>query len=125
MSICPHCGKLPPRLFPTFFVYLFMTLVAVGSAVYFRPFGGSPAEGLVKPGVMWVSFALFLVFALIFAFVCFVTWNNYSKRSYRKKVSKPELERYLSMKKHIEGDRHIYENGSIYCSICGARSRKK
>lgn len=51
MKICPHCSGLPPTLFPHFFVYLALTCVAIGAAVYFRPFLDGPASGQVVNGV--------------------------------------------------------------------------
>lgn len=119
MRICPHCGKLPPRLFPQFFIFAFLAIFAVGCAVYFRPFLDSPVAGQVKPLVLWVSFVIFLIFAVIFAWVSSVLLRDYRARSFREKLSDEEVLRFVNMKKHIESGRHFFENGSDTCSVCG------
>ena len=55
MKICPHCGKLPPTLWPQFGVYAVLTIVAIVCAVYFRPFLNGPVIGEVSQGVLWVA----------------------------------------------------------------------
>jgi len=120
MKLCPHCGLLPPRLFPKFFLYILMTAVAVISAVIFRPFAGAPQAESVSMGVLWSAFVIFCVFALIFIFVSVVLWRDYSRRSYRGRLTKSEVARFVRMKKHIEQGNHSYgKNG--FCTVCGAK----
>ena len=118
MKICPHCGLLPPRLFPNFYLYAVLSCVAIACAVYFRPFLGSPAYPQVAKGMLWVSFSIFAVFALVFIFVSFTVLRAYKNRTYKGKLTKAEVTRFVNMKKHIESGRHVYENGK-YCKICG------
>lgn len=118
MQICPHCGKLPPRLFPQFFVFAFLAVFAAGCAVYFRPFLDSPVAGQVKQGILWVAFVIFVLFALIFLWVSSILLRDYRSRSFKGKLSKAEVERFVKMKKHIESGRHFYEKGQ-YCTVCG------
>ena len=118
MKICPHCGKLPPTLYPHFFVYLALTLVAIGAAVYFRPFLDGPASGQVVTGVLWAAFTVFVFFTIIFACVCIIVARDYSNRSFKEKLTKAERIRFINMKLHIESRRHFYDKGE-YCSVCG------
>ena len=118
MKICPHCGLLPPRLFPNFFLYLALTAVAIVCAVRFRPFLGAPAYPQVTMGMLWTSFIIFAVFALIFLFVSLTLLNAYRNRTYKGKLTKAEVNRFVNMKKHIETGNHVYEDGK-YCVVCG------
>lgn len=118
MKICPHCGLLPSKLFPYFYLYMVLTFIAVGCAVHFRPFLGSPAYPKVTMGMLWVSFLIFAVFGCIFLFVSLVMLRNYKNRSFRERLTKQEVIRFVNMKDHIKAGRHSYENGK-YCSICG------
>jgi len=122
MKICPHCGKLPPTLYPQFVLYLILTLVALGAAFFFRPFLEGPYIGEVVIGVLWAAFVIFCFFGLIFAFVCIALLNDYSNRSYKGKLTKAERLRFIKMKQHIESGRHFYERGN-YCTVCGQRKR--
>ena len=101
MKICPHCGKLPPTLWPQFGVYAVLTIIAIVCAVYFRPFLNGPAIGEVSQGVLWVAVIIFIVFAVIFLGVSV------------------ERERFVKMKQHIEAKRHFYEKDIDYCTVCG------
>ena len=76
MKICPHCGKLPIRLGGRFPLYIVLTAVAVLSAVLFRPFLNGPYIGKTTDGMLWVAFAVFCLFALIFLCVVLVTWHD-------------------------------------------------
>ena len=118
MKICPHCGKLPPTLYPHFFVYLALTLVAIGAAVYFRPFLDGPASGQVVTGVLLAAFTVFVFFTIIFACVCIIVARDYSNRSFKEKLTKAERIRFINMKQHIESRRHFYDKGE-YCTVCG------
>ena len=118
MKICPHCGKLPPTLYPHFFVYLALTLVAIGAAVYFRPFLDGPASGQVVTGVLWAAFTVFVFFTIIFACVCIIVARDYSNSSFKEKPTKAERIRFINMKQHIESRRHFYDKGE-YCTVCG------
>ena len=120
MKICPHCGLLPPRLFPKFWLYLVLTLIAIGSAAYFRPFADPPAGDSVSVGTLWAAFVIFTVFALIFAFVCLVLGSGYARRSYRGRLTKAEVNSFVAMKKHIEAGHHTYDKG-VYCTVCGRK----
>ncbi len=119
MKICPHCGKLPPTLWPQFGVYAVLTLIALVCAVYFRPFLNGPAAGEVSQGVLWVAMAIFIVFGLIFLGVSIIIARDYNNRSYRGKLTKQERERFVKMKQHIESNRHFYEKDIAYCTVCG------
>ncbi len=128
MKICPHCGKLPPTLWPQFYLYAVLTIVAVVCAVYFRPFLSGPAIGEVSTGVLWVAMVIFAVFGLIFLGVCVIVARDYSHRSFREPLTKQERLRFVNMKQHIESNRHFYENDVPYCTVCGHRKpeqRKK
>ena len=118
MKICPHCGKLPPTLYPHFFVYLALTLVAIGAAVYFRPFLDGPASGQVVTGVLWAAFTVFVSFTIIFACVCIIVARDYSNRSFKEKLTKAERIRFINMKQHIESRRRFYDKRE-YCTVCG------
>lgn len=124
MRICPHCGVLPPSLWPRFYVYAVMTLVAIASAVLFRPFLNGMYIGEVSNGVLWAAFTVFVFFALIFICVCLVTAKDYSRRSFKEPVSKAERIRFINMKQHIESGRHFYEKGQ-YCTVCGRRKTRR
>ena len=102
MKICPHCSGLPPTLFPHFFVYLALTCVAIGAAVYFRPFLDGPASGQVVNGVLWAAFTIFVFFAIIFTCVCVIVAKDYSHRRFKGKLTKAERIRFINMKQHIE-----------------------
>lgn len=118
MKICPHCSGLPPTLFPHFFVYLALTCVAIGAAVYFRPFLDGPASGQVVNGVLWAAFTIFVFFAIIFTCVCVIVARDYSHRHFKGKLTKAERIRFINMKQHIESGRHFYDKGE-YCTVCG------
>lgn len=120
MKICPHCGLLPPRLFPKFWLYLLLTLIAIVSAAYFRPFADPPAAGSVPAGTLWAAFVIFTVFALIFAFTCFVLGSSFARRTYKGRLTKAEVDRFVAVKNHIEAGRHTYDKGG-YCTVCGHR----
>ena len=124
MKICPHCGKLPPTLWPQFGVYAVLTLVAFVCAVYFRPFLSGPAIGEVSQGVLWVAMVIFVVFGLIFLGVSVIIMRDYKNRTYRGKLTKQERERFVKMKQHIESNRHFYEKGESFCSVCGHKKGK-
>lgn len=124
MKICPHCGMLPPTLWPRFYVYTVMLLVAIGSAVLFRPFLDGPYIGELSVVVLWAAFAVFVLFAIIFAGVCIITAKDYSNRSFRDRLSKEERIRFINMKQHIESGRHFYEKDS-FCTVCGHRRTHK
>ena len=124
MKICPHCGKLPIRLGGRFPLYIVLTAVAVLSAVLFRPFLNGPYIGKTTDGMLWVAFAVFCLFALIFLCVVLVTWHDYSHRTVREKLSSAEVQRFVNMKKHIESNRHFYEQGESFCSVCGHKKGK-
>ena len=109
MKICPHCSGLPPTLFPHFFVYLALTCVAIGAAVYFRPFLDGPASGQVVNGVLWAAFTIFVFFAIIFTCVCVIVARDYSHRRFKGKLTKAERIRFINMKQHIESGRHFYD----------------
>ncbi len=119
MKICPHCGKLPPMLWPQFGVYAVLTIIALVCAVYFRPFLNGPAAGEVSQGVLWVAMVIFIVFGLIFLGVSIIIARDYNNRSYRGKLTKQERERFVKMKQHIESNRHFYEKDIAYCTVCG------
>lgn len=119
MKICPHCSLLPPTLYPQFFLYLVLTLIATASAVYFRPFlNGSVVEKTASIG-LWAAFVVFAVLAMFFAFVTLVLLRAYNNRSYKGKLTKAERDYFIRMKKHIEAGKHKYEGK--YCAICGHR----
>ena len=124
MKICPHCGKLPPTLFPHFYVYLVLTFIAIGAAVYFRPFLDGPASDQVVKGVLWAAFTIFVFFALIFACVCVIVARDYSNRSFKEKLTKAERVRFINMKQHIESRRHFYDKDE-FCTVCGHRKTGK
>lgn len=124
MKICPHCGKLPPTLFPHFYVYLALTLIAIGAAVYFRPFLDGPASDQVVKGVLWAAFTIFVFFAIIFTFVCVIVARDYSNRSFKEKLTKAERVRFINMKQHIESRRHFYDKDE-FCTVCGHRKTGK
>lgn len=119
MKICPHCGKLPPTLWPQFYLYALLAAVAVACAVYFRPFLAGPAIGEVSNGVLWVAMVIFAVFALIFIGVCFIVARDYANRSFKEPLTKAERARFINMKQHIEAKRHFYENDLPHCTVCG------
>ena len=119
MKICPHCGLLPPTLYPQFFLYLALTLIAAASAVYFRPFLDGPAIKNAGSIGLWAAFIVFVVFALIFAFVTLVLLRAYKNRSYKGKLTKAERDYFIKMKKHIELGRHSFDGK--YCTVCGKR----
>ncbi len=119
MKICPHCGLLPPTLYPQFFLYLALTLIAAFAAFYYRPFLNGPALGAAAEGTLWVAFCIFAVFMLIFGFVSVVLLRAYKNRSYKGKITKAERDYFIRMKKHIEAGSHKYEGK--YCTICGHR----
>ncbi len=119
MKICPHCGKLPPTLWPQFGVYAVLTVIALVCAVYFRPFLDGPAIGEVSRGVLWAAMVIFVVFGLIFLGVSVIIARDYKGRTYRDKLTKQERERFIKMKQHIESKRHFYEKDVAYCTVCG------
>ncbi len=119
MKICPHCGLLPPTLWPQLGVYVFLTLVAFVCAVYFRPVLGGPVIGEVSNGVLWVAAVIFILFGLIFLGVSVIIARDYKNRSYRGKLTKQERARFVNMKQHIESNRHFYEKDVCYCTVCG------
>lgn len=119
MRICPHCGKLPPTLWPQFYIYALLTLIAFGCAVYFRPFLNGPAIGEAATGVLWVAEIVFLVFGIIFINVSIIVAKDYSNRSFKEKLIKQERIRFVNMKQHIEAGRHFYDEGGVYCTVCG------
>ena len=119
MKICPHCGKLPPTLWPQFGVYAVLTIVAFVCAVYFRPVLNGPAIGEVSTGVLWVATIVFVVFGLIFLGVSIIIAREYSNRTFREPLTKQERARFVNMKHHIESKRHFYEDKVDYCTVCG------
>lgn len=121
MKICPHCGKLPPTLWPQFGIYAVLTVVALACAVYFRPFLNGPAIGEVSTGVLWVATIVFVVFGLIFLGVSIIIMRDYKNRTFREPLSKAERARFVNMKHHIEAKRHFYEENIDYCTVCGHR----
>lgn len=123
MKICPHCGKLPMRLGGKFVLYIFLTLVALCSAVIFRPFLAGPYVGKESQAMLWIAFVVFSLFALIFLCVVLIMWHDYSHRTVREKLSVVEVQRFVNMKKHIESNHHFYENGGRYCSVCGYKKK--
>lgn len=123
MKICPHCGKLPMRLGGKFVLYIFLTLVAVCSAVVFRPFLAGPYVGRESQAMLWIAFVVFSLFALVFLCVVLIMWHDYSHRTVREKLSVVEVQRFVNMKKHIESKHHFYENGGRYCSVCGYKKK--
>ena len=98
MRICPHCGKLPPTLWPQFYLYVVLTLIAFGCAVYFRPFLNGPVIGQTATGVLWVAEVVFLIFGIIFLNVSIIVMKDYRNRSFKDKLTKPERERFIKMK---------------------------
>lgn len=120
MKICPHCSLLPPRLFPNFYLYLALSVVAIVCAVRFRPFMGSPSYPQVSMGMLWTAFIIFTVFALIFLFVCFTVLRAHKNRTFKGRLSKSEVNYFVNTKKHIEADKHSYSNGK-YCEVCGKK----
>lgn len=121
MKICPHCGKLPPKLFPQFAVYLALTVVAFLAAFYFRPFMNPAMAAQLSTAMMWISFVIFIVFGIIFLAVSFVIWKDYSRRSFRGHLSSAEVQRFVNMRQHIETEHHFYRAGDKYCSVCGKK----
>ena len=121
MKICPHCGKLPPTLWPQFGVYAVLTIIAFVCAVYFRPFLDGPALGEVSKGVLWVATVIFLVFGVIFLGVSIIILREYKNRTFREPLTKQERTRFVNMKQHIAGTRHFYEDNLDYCTVCGHR----
>lgn len=119
MKICPHCGKLPPTLWPQFFIYAALTVIAAVCAVYFRPFLGGPVIGEVSQGVLWVALIIFAVFGVIFLGVSIIVARDYAHRSFREPLTKKERVRFINMKQHIEKNRHFYEPELDYCTVCG------
>lgn len=101
MKICPHCGKLPPTLWPQFGVYAALTLIAVACAVYFRPFLNGPAMGEVAQGVLWVAAVIFIVFGVIFLGVSVIIARDYKK---------PDLPRQA----HKAGESALYKNEAAH-----------
>ena len=70
-------------------------------------------------------FPLYIVLiALIFLCVVLITWHDYSHRTVREKLSSAEVQRFVNMKKHIESNRHFYEKGESFCSVCGHKKGK-
>lgn len=124
MKICPHCGKLPPQLFPNFYLYLVLTAVAVASAVCFRPFSVGKFGGQLSSGMLWVSFCVFVIFALIFASVCLVVYADCKRAGKGEKLSRAEITRFKNMRRHIAAGRHYYANDE-FCTVCGHRRSKK
>ena len=119
MRICPHCGKLPPTLWPQVYLYALVTLIAFGCAVYFRPFLNGPVIGEAAAGVLWVAEVVFLIFGVIFLNVSIIVAKDYSNRSFKEKLTKQERVRFINMKQHIEAGRHCYDEGGVYCTVCG------
>lgn len=119
MKICPHCSLLPPTLYPQFFLYLVLTLIATTSAAYFRPFLNGPVVEKTASIGLWAAFVVFAVLAIFFAFVTLVLLRAYKNRSYKGKLTKAERDYFIRMKKHIEAGNHKYEGK--YCTICGHR----
>ena len=119
MKICPHCGKLPPTLWPQFGVYAVLTVVAFVCAVYFRPILNGPVIGEVSAGVLWAAMVIFVVFGLIFLGVSFIIARDYNNRTFREPLTKQERSRFVNMKQHIESKRHFYEKDVAYCTVCG------
>ena len=118
MKICPHCGLLPPTLYPQFFLYAALTVIALICAVYFRPFAGGTVIGSASSGVLWAAFVIFLLFALVFLAVAVILLRAYRNRSFKQPLTKAERARFIRMKQHIESGHHYYEDGK-YCSVCG------
>lgn len=119
MKLCPHCGALPPVLWPHFYVYALLTVIAAAAGVYFRPFGNGPVQGELSQGTLWVALVVFCVFFLIFLFVSIILLRDYNRRSYRGKLTKAERTRFINMKKHINSGRHFYDKELPYCTVCG------
>ena len=119
MRICPHCGKLPPTLWPQFYLYVVLTLIAFGCAVYFRPFLNGPMIGEAAMGVLWVAEIIFLIFGIIFINVSIIVAKDYAKRSFEEMLTKQERIRFMNMKQHIAAGRHFYDEGGAYCTVCG------
>lgn len=124
MKICPHCGKLPPRLFPNFYIYLVLMLVAFGAAVYFRPFSNAAMLAKVAAGTLWVSFCIFLIFGLLFAFVSITVLRDCRSVPKSERLTGAETIRYKNMRKHIAAGRHYYAQDD-FCTVCGHRRSKK
>lgn len=121
MKICPHCGLLPPTLWPHFYVYALLTVIAIVCAVYFRPFASGPVVGQVSRGALWAAFVIFVIFGIIFLGVSIILLNEYRHRTYRGKLTKAERQRFVLMKQHIEANKHVYEEGLGYCTVCGKK----
>ena len=119
MKICPHCGKLPPSLWPQFYLYALLTVIAFVCAVYFRPFLNGPVIGETAIGVLWVAEIVFLIFGIIFINVSVIVAKDYANRSFKEKLTKQERIRFINMKQHIDAGRHFYDEGGLYCTVCG------
>lgn len=124
MKLCPHCGKVPPQLFPNFYIYLGLTAVAIGSAVCFRPFAVSRAGAQLSSGMLWISFCIFVVFAIIFGAVCLAVFFDSKRTPDSEKLTPAELRLYKNARRHISAGRHYYEHDE-YCIVCGYRRSKK
>lgn len=122
MRICPHCGTLPKSVPKQFYLYAVLTVIAAGSAVYFRPFAGGAAIGKVSPGALIASFAIFILLAVIFLAVSLVLLAIGTDGDKENKFSREERKRFANMQQHIRSQHHFYENGE-YCSVCGHKKR--
>jgi len=123
MKLCPHCEKLPPQLFPIFYVYMLLTLTALAAAVYFRPFANDAMLEKVSVGMLWVAFVIFIIFALLFIFVSTAVLRDCRHVPHSERLSRQETVRYKNMRRHISAGRHYYTD-SEYCNVCGRRHRK-
>lgn len=124
MKTCPHCGKLPPQLFPNFFLYLVLTLVAFGAAVYFRPFANAAMLEKTSSAMLWVAFVIFIVFGLLFAFADVAVFKDCKSVPAEEKPSRAEVTRYKNMRRHISAGRHYYAQDD-FCCVCGRRRNRK
>lgn len=122
MKICPHCTKMPTQLFPNFYIYLALTIVATVSAVCFRPFAVGKAAAQLSTGMLWVSFCIFAVFALIFAFVCLTVLSDYKNTKPEHRMSVAEINRYNNTRRHINEGRHVCGPDG-FCTVCGKRRK--
>ncbi|MDO4816704.1 MAG: hypothetical protein Q4A83_08965 [Bacillota bacterium] len=124
MKICPHCSKLPPQLFPNFYLYLVLTIVALGASVYFRPFANVSMLEQVSVGMLWVAFVIFAIFGLLFAFVSVAVFRDCKHIPASEKLGRSEITRYKNMCRHISAGRHYYAQDD-FCTVCGHRRNKK
>ena len=120
MRICPHCGTMPKSVPKQFYLYAVLTVIAAGSAVYFRPFAGGAAIGSASPGMLIASFAIFILLAVFFLAVSLVLIVNGTDGDKESRFSREERKRFAAMQQHIRSQHHFYEDGK-YCSVCGHR----